>query len=188
MTPSRSIRTLCRWPALAAALLALCLALPQPLLAQQAASEYAVKATLLYKLSGFVYFPAPPAPLTVCIIGSNPFGTTLHKLAARSPDEPEKPPLSVRQLAGIEEATGCSFLFIAQSDSAKITGYLERLAGKAVLTVSDVAGFAAQGGHVELAMPPAGGSSLSIIINRREANAVGIRFSAQLLRLARIVE
>jgi hypothetical protein len=54
-----------------------------------------------------------------------------------------------------------------------------------VVTVSDIPGFARQGGMIEL---PVEGERVAILINRRNAQKQGFEFNTQLLRLARGVE
>lgn len=151
-------------------------------------AEYALKSALLFKLPHFVYLPEAGrgTVLDVCLLGSNPFGQAPERLA-RQPVEGR----SVRWLAlanaNAADAQDCEFVFIARSETAVLDATLRRLAKWPVVTVSDIEGFALQGGMVELALA-ADGSSLQILINRKAAQKQGIEFNAQLLRLARVIE
>lgn len=149
-------------------------------------AEYALKSALLFKLPQFVYLPETdrgPA-LDVCLLGSNPFGQAPERLARQTVDG-----RSVRwqALGSAAEAQDCEFLYLARSEGPGLEATLRRLAKWPVVTVSDIEGFARQGGMVELALAD-GGSNLQILINRKAAHKQGIEFNAQLLRLARVVE
>lgn len=156
-----------------------------PVLAQPV-SEYALKSALLFKLPQFVYRQEMDrsVPLSICVLGSNPFGNTLERLAQNAIDG-----RAVRtfRLDGPRDASACDFVFISRSETNGLDGILRRIATYPVVTVSDIEGFARSGGMVELALG-SDGSAISILINRRAAQKQGIEFNAQLLRLAKVVE
>ncbi len=171
----------------------LCIALLLALLASGARAqtapvpEYAVKSALLFKLPRFVYLPRLEGGtrISLCVLGRNPFGAALEKLAQTPIDGRS---VQLRQPEGAAQALDCDFAFIARSEAAHLKATLQKLGEAPVVTVSDIDGFARAGGMVELALNPDGGDSLSILINRKAAQAHNIQFNAQLLRLARIVE
>ncbi|MDY0011428.1 MAG: YfiR family protein [Rhodocyclaceae bacterium] len=168
-------------------LLAGCL-LASPALAQSTAmAEYAVKSALLFKLPLFVYQPEARrrgGDLDMCLLGSNPFGNALEKLAKTSIDGRN---VRLHKLASAAEAGDCDFLFIARSEADALDGTLRQLQGLPVVTVSDIEGFARASGMVEFALG-GDGAPISILINRKAAQKHGIEFNAQLLRLAKVVE
>lgn len=149
-------------------------------------SEYAVKSTLLFRLPQFVYRPdqAREPLIDICLLGSNPFGGALERLAQLPIDG-----RAVRYLkaANAAEATTCAYVFISRSEAGNLDAILRRLAGSPVVTVSDIEGFARAGGMVEFALGGEG-AAVNILINRRAAQRQNIEFNAQLLRLARVVE
>jgi len=148
--------------------------------------EYAVKSALLFKLPQFVYRPdvVPNAALGMCLLGSNPFGLALDKLAQAPSDG--RPVKLIRLAAGVDAAE-CDFIFISRSEASTLDATLRRLGKHAVVTVSDIEGFAKAGGMVELAVGNEG-AAISILINRKAAQRQNIEFNAQLLRLAKVVE
>lgn len=168
-------------PRIKAALAALWLALALPAAARaEEATEYALKAVLYYRLSQFVYWPADkpaPRPMSLCVVGKNPFGNALAQVDQRSGS-------AEIQLAPGDIAS-CQMIFIPRSEAANLAGWLERTAARQVVTVSDIPGFARSGGMIEL---PLEGERVGIVINRRSAQKRGFEFNAQLLRLARVVE
>lgn len=145
--------------------------------------EYALKAALFFKLPPFVYRPDTDRGTTVemCLLGRNPFGNALQKLAGV--------PIDGRQVrlrfVDAREAGTCEFVFISRSEAGDVEGILHRLGTAPVVTVSDIEGFARAGGLVEFAVGPEG--SVLILINRAAGQRLGIEFNAQLLRLARVV-
>lgn len=147
--------------------------------------EYALKAALLFKLPPFVYRPemAPGEPISMCLLGSNPFGSTLERLAQTPIDGRA---VKVERLEDGREAANCHFVFVSRSEAGELDSVLRRLARHPVVTVSDIEGFARAGGMVELALGTEG-SAITILINRQAGQKQGIEFNAQLLRLARMV-
>lgn len=171
----------------ASLLLTGCLLAPLTLAQTAAMAEYAVKSALLFKLPLFVYQPEARrrgGDLDMCLLGSNPFGNALEKLA-RTPIEGRN--VRIHKLASAAEAGDCDFLFIARSETDALEGTLRQLQGQAIVTVSDIEGFARASGMVEFALG-GDGAPISILINRKAAQKHGIEFNAQLLRLAKVVE
>lgn len=159
----------------------LCLSCALPLTAQaDEVSEYGMKAVLFYRLSQFIYWPAgekAPNPLVFCVVGKNPFGSTIGQIDQNTSN------IEVRLAPS--DPTACNLLFISRSESANVDAWLKRTDSRSVITVSDIVGFARAGGMIEL---PLDGERVGIVINRRTAQRKGIEFNAQLLRLARVIE
>ena len=156
-----------------------CLLATFPVLAQDV-SEYGMKAVLFYRLPQFIYWPGgaqQPNPTVLCVAGRNPFGNALGQI------EQGRGQIEVR--LGVSEITACHLLFIAGSEAANLGSWLERAHARQIVTVSDLPGFARSGGMIEL---PVDGERISIVVNRRVARRIGYEFSAQLLRLARVIE
>lgn len=148
--------------------------------------EYALKSALLFKLPLFVYRADidRTKPLTICLLGNDPFGNASEKLAQTTVDGRS---VRYQHLTGTSEVAGCEFVFISRSEAGEIGGVLRRIGQLPVVTISDIEGFARAGGMVEFALGAEGGS-ISILINRRAAQKQGFEFNAQLLRLAKVVE
>jgi len=152
---------------------------------QAAISEYSLKAVLFFKLPQFVYWPDAAnvrGSLIFCILGNNPFGKALEQLA-REPIDGR--PVEIVNLAAVSDGIVCDFIFISRSESASVETIIRKFAGKRVVTVSDIPGFAKAGGMVELTVS---GERIGVTLNRRAAQKQGLEFNAQLLRLAKVVE
>lgn len=150
-------------------------------------SEYDLKAVLLVKLIRFVYLPnfdEASKNLNICIVGDNPFGETLRKITSKPLDGIT---IKVREFNISSGRNSCNFVFVSPNNRPSLSSIFERFAESATLTVSDIDGFAKKGGMIELALPEKGSNSISILINRKAAEAQGIKFNAQLLRLAKSI-
>ncbi len=165
--------------------LALLLAvIPASLRAQSA--EYQIKAAMIYNFAKFVEWPADalapaPAPLTLCVLGRDPFGGALAAIEGRSAQGRE---LRVRRGLAADEFRGCHLLFIADSEERRLPALLRTLANQPVLAVSDIEGFAEAGGTIALIESD---GRLQFEINLGAAQRANLKISSQLLRLAKLV-
>jgi hypothetical protein len=152
----------------------------------EAAEEYTVKAAYLYNFAKFVEWPqqtfaTPTAPIILCILGRDPFGDSLDKIAEKTVGER---PVAIRRLAQVEETNGCHVLFVSRSESTRLQSILNGLAPAPILTVSDIPGFADAGGMIGLINV---GQRIRFEINLRAATRAQLKISSQLLKLARVI-
>ena len=125
------------WATAAVTVAVLCLAssaLAEPSL------EYAVKAAYLYKLAAFVDWPpssfeGPSSPLHICIIGDDPFKTTLDQAVAGVSIAGR--PVQVARHDAAQPNMGCQIAYVAGSPAQSRADALRVLKGEAVLTVTD---------------------------------------------------
>lgn len=83
-------------------------------------------------------------------------------------------------------AQDCDLAYLAASQATAIRwDVFAQLRGEPTLLVSSVAGFASAGGHIEFTLR---GKRIHPIINRSAADASGLRISAQLYRLATVID
>jgi hypothetical protein len=145
--------------------------------------EDALKAAYLFNFTKFVDWAgeAADAPLTLCIAGASNLRRALaadiasKRIGAHS--------VKVREVNAQEEAAGCSVLYVESLNGPVKLPAADLRAP--VLTVSDAAGFARQGGTIELFTE---GNRLRFIVNVDNARRAGIRISSSLLQLASVVE
>jgi hypothetical protein len=145
-----------------------------------------VKAAFIYNFAKFAEWPArafggPSTPLRFCAIGAAPFGTALDALEGKPV---RARPLVVRALDGVEEAAGCHVLFVGRGGAEGIPRVLDAVRGEPVLTVGESDGFCRAGGVINFVTRD---GKVRFEINPDAADRAGIRLSAQLLRLARVV-
>ncbi len=154
--------------------------------ADQSAPEPEVKAVFLFKLAPFVEWPESAwpksdAPLVIGVLGDDPIVAALAKTVKNETVRGRR--IAVKQFAREEHPTGCHIVFVTRAARERIQDVLKAAGAHPVLTVSDNEGFCKQGGMVTFVVR----ESLKLQVNPNEANKVGLRISAQLLRLAEIV-
>jgi hypothetical protein len=149
--------------------------------------EYTVKAAYLTKFVPFINWPeqqlAAGAPITICIVGEDPFGLSLDKAAAAAGAGGR--PLVIRRIATTDTAetqilAKCQIAYAG--DPLTSLDVIDALKGKPVVTVTDsgmrargVISFVMQDNHVRFDIDDAA------------AEKSGIHFSSKLLELARAV-
>jgi hypothetical protein len=149
----------------------------------QGSVEYAVKAAYLAKFAPFIEWPdgaftGPAAPLTICILGNDPFGANLDKAVDGQKDGDH--PMAVRRLAATDPSAACQILFIGDDQSAEAA--MEMAKAHPVVTVTDsslhahgIVSFVLSENHVRFD------------IDAAAADDIGVHFSSKLLGLARNV-
>ena len=121
------------------------------------------------------------APAVLCVVGKNPFANTLSKYAAGK-DGPR--PLAVVELESLAQAPACHMIYIESSAKARVSEIMGSFGDSAVLTVSEIEGFATSGGMVEFNDD---GRGVRLTINQKTAQDAGFKISSKLLRVATIV-
>lgn len=148
--------------------------------------EYDLKAAMLMNLAVFVDWPdeALPRerePLIIAVLGLDPFGAVLDAIVAGQQVKGRR--LLVRRLSRRQSPTECHVLFIARSEVGRLPEVLEQLAGRPVLTVSDIPGFTGAGGMIGLAVED---RRVVLYANPAAMKAGSLTASSKLLRLSRI--
>lgn len=111
----------------------------QPAAAQQSL-EQKVKAAFLPKFARYVVWPgtarpAPGAPLTLCLIGPDPFGPLIDQAVGGQPVDDN--PIQVRRVRAGGSTAGCHMAFVRGATDAATRRILDAFAGLPVLTVTD---------------------------------------------------
>jgi YfiR/HmsC-like len=149
--------------------------------------EYKLKAAMLYNLTHFVEWPesAYPdrhAPIFLCILGQDPFASSLTSTLPKETDNGR--PVLIRRLQSEKETPGCHILYISSSERKSAAYIFATLNGASILTVGEMTQFAAHGGIIQFSMED---QHVRFDINVDAASRAGIRISSKLLALAQIV-
>ena len=169
-----------RWSTLPRALAALLAVASLPRTACAQVSEYEVKAACLFHFVQFVKWPSGSAgPVTVGILGDDPFGGALAKAVQDEANEGRK--VAVKRSRKVEDLKGCQVVFISSSERANTGAILASLAGANVLTVGEHEGFVKQGGVIGFISE---GTKVRFEINNGAAQRAGLEISSRLLKLA----
>jgi hypothetical protein len=143
-------------------------------------SEYQVKAAFLYNFVKFVEWPSVQAgEVGICVIGKDPFGGALDLAVEGKSLDGRR--FAVRRIGEIADARGCHALFVGRSESKRAAEIAAAARGWSVLTVSDIEGFAAQGGMIAFLVAD---HRVRFQINAANAAGAGLRISSKLLQLA----
>lgn len=147
-------------------------------------SEYDVKAAFLLNFARFVDWPPPRnadhanEPLSICILGDDPFGENLDRLA--SGESVNDRPIAIRRVLRWDEA--CRILFVSKSERDLFR--ILRLVDPGALTVGEDPAFLREGGMIEFVVE---NRRVRFDLNLKAAERASIRISSRLLTVARRV-
>ena len=155
--------------------------------ASQEFQEYQVKAAYLFNFAKFVEWPKKAfadenTPITIGILGDDPFGPALDSLAASQ--EIQGREIVVRRFSRIDGIENGQILFISRNREKLLSDILGRLEGKCVLTVSETRTFAFDGGMINFVIID---DKVRFEINVKAAERAKLNLSSKLLRVARTV-
>jgi hypothetical protein len=145
-------------------------------------SEYRLKAAFLYNFITFTEWPAGVGnTLNLCVYGPDPFGEDLDKLQGKSVASRS---LAVRRTNSVNGLGNCQIVFITRPMIDNLSGVIDDLNGRAVLTVADSPGAARQGVAINMGTE---NNKVNFEANLGAARGNGLNLSSKLLRLAREV-
>ncbi len=152
--------------------------------AESEASEAAIQAAYIFNFARFTEwpstaFPSKSAALNYCQLGKRDALTSAMGSLGDRPIQGH--PLRIVQIDRIEDLKTCHLLFVAEPDAKRRGAILQALGSQNTLTISDINGFAREGGMIGLMRV---GSRLRFDINRTQTQKVGLRLAADLLSLA----
>jgi hypothetical protein len=153
--------------------------------AQTASKEYQVKAALLLNFVEFIQwpqsvFPDAQSPITIGVLGDDPFGSALEQTFQDESVEGRK--VVIKRSKQLADLKTCHLLFICRSEKDRLGDILESLNDTSVVTVGDMDDFARRGGIINFYID---NNKIRFEINAAEPR--GIKISSQLLKRARIV-
>jgi YfiR/HmsC-like len=167
------------WRVLAVGSMLLCRAVAQD------AAEYDVKAACLSKLAEFVKWPpsafeSATAPITIGVLGADPFGKVLPDLLRGKTVGGRS--ISLKRSRVPADLQTCQMVFISQSESARLGDILAGFQGRPIVTVGDVSGFCTGGGVINMVVTKRG--SVGFEVNVGAAKRQGLHIKPNFLKLA----
>ena len=149
------------------------------------AHESHVKAAFLLNFARFVEwpssaFPNPSTPLTICIVGRDPFGRSLDVVVAG--ETVAARPIEIRRIESPSKGQ-CHLAFIGSTEDEPIVG-MSHIPPN-VLTVGEGERFLRAGGIISFVVDS---RRVRFSINQGAAHRAGLRISSRLMSLARTVE
>lgn len=167
--------------------------------------EYKVKAAFLFNFLKFVDWPNgkaadPNQPITICIIGKDPFGKAFEPVKNKEVKGKRvvvkrfKSVVELKRLGEsgkgeldkqIEAVKKCHLLFVCSSEKEVLKDIMDAVKDSPVLTVADTAEFLKSGGIINFVMEK---QKVRFEINDGTAKRSKLKIRSQLLRLAKKVE
>lgn len=145
----------------------------------QASPEYRVKVGFLYNFISFTDWPARVgSPLTLCVVGTDPFGEELDALQGKNVNGRS---LAVRSAVSPEQVKGCQAVFVAGSAIDSLPRILDALQGEPVLTIADSTGALDRGIGINMVVRQ---SKVAFEVNLVATRHAQLNVSSKLLRLA----
>ena len=149
--------------------------------------EYRVKAAFLFHFLQFVEWPAnafpdETSPITLCILGDDPFGPVLDQTVGDKTVGNRR--IVIRRCQRIEDAGSCHLLFVSRSEIERLPQILARQQGVSSLTVGETDQFVQLCGIINFTVEE---GQVRFEINPNAAQRAGVRISSRLLRLAKVV-
>lgn len=154
---------------------------------QKNPGEYQVKALFLYNFINFVDWPSDSSfssspTINVCIVGDDPFDEGINEIRNETVKGKR---VSIRFYRPFEERRGCNLLFIPHSEENHMDSILRSIREPGVLTVGDTEESARQGAVIGFFMEQ---KKVHFAVNIEAARRAGLKISAKLLKLAKIVK
>ncbi|RNE91753.1 YfiR family protein [Marichromatium sp. AB32] len=140
--------------------------------------EGELMAAYLYNFSKFIHWPPRAESLHLCVYGRSESAQALEALNGK---QVQGRSMTVVRRSRGESLESCHIVYVADSERPFLAAVLRSLAGRPVLTVSEIPEFVAAGGMVRFVRVE---RRLRFEINAASARAAGLGISSQLLKLA----
>ncbi|MBN2029253.1 YfiR family protein [bacterium] len=151
-------------------------------------SENQVKAKYLYNFARFVewpdtVFPDAKTPITIGVIGEDPFGIDLNKTVEGKRIDGRE--FRIERFDCVENIPYCHILFIGACNRDERCHLLDQLNGVPTLTIGDMDRFASDGGMINFIVVD---QNVRFEINHEAARRSGLILSPRILKMAKIVQ
>ena len=118
----------------------------------------------------------------LCVFGNDPFDGGLEKLAKNHTVGGHT--IQVKHIVTLESVPSCHIVFVGAPEPAPVRDIVTAAENASVLLVGDSADFAKRGGTMNFFTEK---GKVRFAINRRAADAAGLKVSSRMLRLAVLV-
>lgn len=169
-------------------LLVLGLCFPVGLAGQGGVSlEYRVKAAYLVNFTRYISWPAPaePAPgdpLSICVLGADPFGAVLDSLTHGQQSDGH--PVVARRVRTVAEAAACQLVFVSHDEWRRRPDILRELSRPGIVTIGESEDFGRAGGVISFVLS---NETVRFTVNLAARDRAGVKISSRVLSLATVV-
>jgi len=152
----------------------------------QVLNEYEAKAAFLFNFVKFVEWPSQSfadanSPLIIGVVGDDSSSAVIDRIISGKTANGKR--LVVKRFSNFRALTQCHIVFVRSSERDRIRQTLAA-AGEGALTVGETERFAESGGMINLIIVD---GRLELEINQSTAERAGLKISAKLLNLARVI-
>lgn len=149
--------------------------------------EYQVKAAYLLNFTRYVEWPAqafaaPNSPVTICVLGIDPFGAVLDATTRGRTTQGRA--VAVRRIRTIAKTDECHLLFISRKTWRSQRDLPKKLRAPGLLTVGESEDFAQEGGVISFIIQ---NETVRFVVNAEARDQAGLRISSRMLSLAAAV-
>ena len=153
-----------------------------------AATASDVQAAYLFNFVRFVEWPEAAfddaaAPVRICVLGESGFVDVASKTIDGKSVGERKVVVEARE--NVLSSRGCHILYVDASRRDAESEVLATFGERSVLTVAETDGFAERGGVANFVTVD---DKVRFVINKKAADAAGLKISSRLLRIAQVVE
>lgn len=153
--------------------------------------EYEVKTAFIYNFTKFIEWPEfsftdSDPDYVVCILGKDNFGKALDLLSNKISGGKSFKVIHVPDLTDWSSTIveSCDILYISPSEEKDLPRIFSLLKDSSTLTISDIDGFAKQGGVIGFVNKD---NRIGLQVNIEAAETMQLRISSKLLKLVEIV-
>lgn len=148
--------------------------------------ENKVKSAYIFNFTKFIDWPGETGaetaePVRICFVGSDPLRTLLGELNNR---QVKGRAIKIVRFKDVNTISACDLIYISRSEERQLPLILQRLQGMPVLTVSDIPQFSQKGGMIGFVTE---NERVKVEINQRNVRQAGLKVSAKLLEVARVI-
>lgn len=153
----------------------------------ESTDEYRVKTAFLFNFAKFVDWPDSTfanssAPLKVCILGNDPFGSSLDAIAAKTIKGRS---LVIKRLRSVDGIKDCQMLYVSPNQLTQTAEIVHTLQKAPILTICDVEDCAEAGIMLNMLMVE---NRVHLEMNLDAVEHTPLKVSSQLIKLTRIVK
>src|ERR1700722_916201 len=144
-------------------------------------TRYQVEAIFLFNFAKYVDWPAAAfpnvtAPITIGVVGTDPFGDNLRNIIQGKTINGR--PFVIKHLASDSDLGGCQILFISDSEATRMGEVLDRAGALPILTVGEDEEFAQNNGIINFVLKD---GKVRLEIDLTEAKKNKLTISSRLL-------
>ena len=144
--------------------------------------EETIKTGLVYNFLKYTTWPDDDkGRLRACLFGGDPLKGNLQLLNGKTAQQSV---IEISRINSVDETARCNLVFVNRNSQGFLPEILSFLKGKHVLTISDIEGFARQGGMVEMTMED---QHVILYINMQSVAHAGLNIQDRLQKLAKMV-